>query len=459
MSRSLVKTLGLPDLTLFTVSAIVLLDTLASSAAIGPSSLFWWLFLGLVFLLPLGLITAELGTRYPEEGGLYIWIRRAFGERWGTRAVWAYWINTAIWLPAIFILFSNIAAQLLNIELPITAQIWIGISLAWFTALMDILGLKASKWIPNIGALLKILIFSILIFGGWYYGLTHERANIISLQSIKPSLDGGIEYLPGIIYGMLGFELVLTAGGEIKKPQRHIPQAICLSGLIILGLYFFATLGILTALPKEDIDIVEGLLDTLNMFFRDVKGGHVIIFILGMGALFTFFSNGVTWAMGCNRAMAEAAREGQLPAMFGYIHKHHGGPVGAAILMSCVCTGVLLVYGLVAQNHADLFWSLFSFSAVIFMLPYIMMVAAFLKLRLSDKITPHVFQTAGGVPVACLMSLSCLFILLAAITLFLYVPGSGINTMTLGGVVCVLILGEGLIHSVHKRKSNNDYGN
>ena len=104
------KVLKLPDLTLFTVSAIVLLDTLAASASIGASSLTWWLLLGVLFMLPIGLITSELGTSYPAEGGIYVWIKKAFGQEWSTRAMWAYWINTAIWLPAIFILFAGVLA-------------------------------------------------------------------------------------------------------------------------------------------------------------------------------------------------------------------------------------------------------------------------------------------------------------------------------------------------------------
>ena len=89
MDRDLPKVLNLTDLVLFTVSAIVLLDTLAASASIGPSSLFWWLFLGGIFLHPMGLMTAELGTMYPAEDGIYVWIRKAFGKRWAARAVWA----------------------------------------------------------------------------------------------------------------------------------------------------------------------------------------------------------------------------------------------------------------------------------------------------------------------------------------------------------------------------------
>jgi len=205
MTTGLKKVLGLPDLTLFTVSAIVLLDTLAASASIGVSALFWWIFLGAIFLIPIGLITAELGTAYPAEGGIYVWIRKAFGQKWATRSVWAYWINTAIWLPAIFILFAGIIARLFHLELSIPVQILIGLGLTWLTVGLDVLGLEIGKWIPNLGAILKLIIFAVLILGGFRYASLYGAANEVNLAALRPAWEDGIQFLPVIIYGMLGF--------------------------------------------------------------------------------------------------------------------------------------------------------------------------------------------------------------------------------------------------------------
>ncbi|MEK7265639.1 MAG: APC family permease, partial [Pseudomonadota bacterium] len=261
-TKSLPKVLGLPDLVLFTVSAILLLDTLAASASIGASSLFWWLFLGAFFLIPIGLITAELATAYPEEGGLYVWIRRGLGRRWAARAVWAYWINTAIWLPSIFILFAGVFVRLSGIDLTLSQQIGVGIALAWLTALLDILGLQIGKWVPNLGALFKMIIFTVLILAGWHYGQTHGFANPLSADDFKPEWKEGLKFVPAIVYGMLGFELVCAASGEIKHPARDMPLSIIISGIIVLAFYFLATAGILAAIPADEINIVEGLIDT-----------------------------------------------------------------------------------------------------------------------------------------------------------------------------------------------------
>ncbi len=445
LTRILPKVLGRGDLVLFTVSAILLLDTLAAAASIGSSSLFWWAFLGVVFLIPIGLITAELGTAYPEEGGLYVWIRRGLGRHWAARAVWAYWINTAIWLPSIFILFAGVFAQLFQLELSLSQQIGVGVALAWATVFLDILGLSIGKWVPNIGASCKLIIFGVLIIAGWRYGQANGFANPLGVEAFRPRWEEGLRFVPAIVYGMLGFELVSAASGEIKRPARDLPVGILISGVIVLGFYMLATAGILAAIPAAEIDIVEGLVDTLSLFFATTPGGDMIVKALGAAALFTFFSNGATWAMGCNRTTAEAASEGQLPRLFAWRHPRHGGPVGAAILMGLVCTFVLLTYGRIATSNSDLFWSLFSFSAAIFMLPYIGVALSFARLRFSDADAPRPFRAPGGRIVACVLAAMCAVTLCLSIALFIFVPGEGLQRPTLIGVAAVIAIGEILI--------------
>ncbi|MEL0068725.1 MAG: amino acid permease, partial [Gammaproteobacteria bacterium] len=123
------KTMGRKDMVLFTVSAIMLLDTLSSSASIGVSSITWWVLLGLFFFVPFALICAEMGCTYPQQGGIYAWIKRAYGSRWASRASWYYWVNTAVWIPAIYILFAGIFKQLFIPDLSMFAQIAIAIVL------------------------------------------------------------------------------------------------------------------------------------------------------------------------------------------------------------------------------------------------------------------------------------------------------------------------------------------
>lgn len=439
------RTLGLFDLTLFTVSAIVLLDTLAVTASIGVSSVSWWLLLAVLFAVPIGLVTAELGTTWPEQGGLYAWIRRAFGPRWAARAAWGYWINTAVWLPSIFILFSGFASRLFGLDLSLATQIGVAIALVWIAVFVNCIALEAGKWVPNIGALFKMIVFAVIIVGGIGYGLKNGFANAFPAAEMTPRWTDSLRYLPAIIYGMLGFELASAGGEEVENPKRNLPWAILLAGVVIIGLYTAGTIGVLAVLPVGDINLVEGLIDVLSLLFGDSPAGRAAVLGLGVAALYTFFSNGVTWALGCNRATAQAAVEGELPGFFGFISKVHGAPIGSAISMGVVCTLLLLAYGRIAQTNEDLFWDLFAFSAVIFMLPYAAMALAFAQLRRIEPDAPRPFRIPGGAPVALVVTGLCLAALLGAIFLFCYVPGDGLQVQTIAGVAAALVLGELLI--------------
>ena len=454
MSEQIVhtRTLRQRDMVLFTVSAILLLDTLAAAASVGAPSVFWWLLLGLVFFVPFALICAEMGCAYPEQGGIYAWIRDAYGGRWGARATWCYWVNTAVWMPAIFILFAGVFKQMFFPDLNLGWQIAIGITLTWLAVLVNVVTLEVGKWIPNLGAILKVLIFIAIIVGAIIHVQDHGMANPLTLETLTPDWSNSIHYIPAIIYGMLGFELVSAGSEEMRNPARDVPRSILISGVIILVLYVCGTMAVLAALPAADINLVEGLIDTLQLFFGGSPAGTVFVTVLGVGALYTFFSNGVTWALGCNRAAAEAALEGELPRIFAFENKSLGTPIGAAVLMGIVSTVVLLLYGFLALSNEDLFWSLFTFSAVIFLLPYLGMLLTFLKLRRTDPLHHRPYRIPGGMPLARLCAWACFTVLALSIVLFVYTPVDGVQWPVLIGVIVTLLFGEGVIRSAEKHR-------
>lgn len=450
------KVLRSLDMTLFTVCAILVMDTLAPSAAIGPSSISWWLITLVLFFIPYGLITAELGTTYPEQGGLYIWVKKAFGEKWAARTTWLYWINVALWMPSVYILFAGMFAQLFFPEMGLWWQILIGIIMTWITVWIGSITLETSKWVPNIGAIIKALIMVVIGVGAFIYAGKNGVANDLSFGNILPEWGAGLAFLPVIVYNFMGFELMSSASEEMKNPGKDIPRAIIISGALIAAFYLLGTVGILMALPLGGLGLISGIIDTLRVLLGESGIGGALVMVLGVAALYSFLANMVTWTMGANRTANEAAKEGELPAVFGKEHPVYKTPIGAFIITGIVSTAVMVIYGFMAGSAEDLFWTLFAFSSMVFLLPYLVMFPAFLKLRKIDPDVERPYKVPGGKLFITIMSVICEIFILQAVVFFVYVPGEPIDwayaTPVLIGVILTVIVGEVLI-AVGKKKA------
>jgi glutamate:GABA antiporter len=437
------------DMTLFSVCAILVLDTLAASASIGPSTISWWLITWVLFFIPYGLMTAELGTTYPEQGGLYVWIKRAFGQRWAARVTWLYWINVALWIPSVCLLFTGILGQMLYVELALWAQIAIGIGMTWATVWTGVIRLEVGKWVPNLGAFLKALILLVIGGAGLSYGLEHGFANDLSLRAMLPRWDAGLAFLPVIVYNFLGYELMSGAAEEMENPSKDIPRVVVFSGGPIAILYIIGTLGMLMALPLEDLGLVEGILDTLYRLFGGTGLGVAWVHLLGTSLLFTLLANTVTWTMGANRTAAKAALEGELPALFGRLHPVNQTPVNALLLTGAISTVIFLLYGVMAGSAEDLFWTLFAFSSIIFLLPYLVLFPAFVWLRWVDPAAARPYRVPVNTLGAVLLAAICELFILQAIVFFVWVPGEPVNwglaAPVLTGVWITLMVGEVLL--------------
>ncbi len=395
---SLERVLGRADLVLFTVCAILTIDTLASSAAMGVAWFSWWAITMTVFFIPYGLITAELGSAWPGEGGVYLWVREAFGPKWGSMAAWLYWINNAYWIPSVYLIFAGTFGQMFLKTHSAWQEAGIAIVMTWLTVLVGIVRLEVSKWVPNVGAVVKALLFLALgvlglsaLFGG------RPPANDFSLAKFVPRWNDTLAYLPALLYSTFGFELMSSAGGEMKHPQRDVPKVILWSGALIAVLYSFAIGGILFAVPIEKLSIVTGTWDALAVLGKEWgRAGDTAVFLIGVGFLYACVANVVTWSLGSNRVAAVAAEEGMLPSMLGRLHPRYKTPHLAFVAMGFASTGILVGGALLSSSQSNIFWMTFRMTALLLLLCYLLVFPAFLVLRKRRPEQPRPYRLPGG---------------------------------------------------------------
>lgn len=449
------KALGLLDLVLFTASAIIVADTVAASAAIGVQAMGWWVLSIVLFFLPYGLVTAELGSAWPQEGGIYVWVREAYGPFWGTLTSWLYWINVAYWMPSVYVLFSGVLASVFWPGLGRGGQAIITLALVWITVAIGIMDIRVAKWIPNAGAIVKVLLLVFLGAMGCWYALHRGAANSFAPAEWVPRWSASLSYLPVIVYNYMGFELMSAAGEEICHPRRDVPLAILLAGIVIAGVYMLATFGVLVAIPMEKINIVTGITDALRVMTAGVPALGGVFYFTSALLLATFLANMVTWSMGANRVIAATGLDRQVPSVLGHIHPRYGSPDYAYIMMGMVATILAVGNYLTSTSVASVFWTIFALSSVVFLLPYLLMFPAFLTLRLRRPDQPRPFTVPGGTAGAWICAVLGEFFILISVVFFFVPPPEAINVWTyeiqlIGGTLLTVLAGV-VIHAQGRR--------
>jgi len=420
---ALERVLGRSDLVLFTVCAILTIDTLASSAAMGYAWFSWWAITMVIFFVPYGLITAELGAAWPGEGGVYVWVREAFGPKWGSFVAWMYWINNAYWIPSVYLIFAGTFGEMfLKTQSP-WQDAGIAIALTWVTVAIGVVRLEISKWVPNLGAVVKALIFLALgVLGLSAIFKGRPSANAFSPGGLLPRWNDSIAYLPALLYSTFGFELMSSAGGEMRHPKRDVPIVILWSGALIAVLYSFAIGGILFAVPTGKLSIVTGTWDALSVLGRQWgRAGDTVVFLLGLGFLYACVANVVTWSLGSNRVAAVAAEEGVLPEALGRLHPRFRTPAFAFVVMGFVSTGLLVGGALLSSDQSNIFFMTFRLTSLCLLLCYLLVFPAFLVLRKRRPDQPRPYVAPGGPVGAAIAAWVCTLYIFGACVLY-FVP-------------------------------------
>ncbi|MCG2800762.1 MAG: APC family permease, partial [Cellulomonas sp.] len=340
-------------------------------------------------------------------------------------------LNVGLWVPSVYLMFSGaISSMFFDGHLNFWVQIAITVVLIWINYWVNARSLETGTWVSNVGAGITIAVIVAVAVAGGIYATSHGSATEWTASTMLPTdaLPAFAAALPIVIYNFLGFELMSSASTQMENPKRDVPRTIAVAGALIGGFYLIATVGMQLILPADEISKTTGLIDALQRGLGESVIAHVIVTALGIGALFCFFACLVPWTIGANLAAAEAAQQGDLPKVFARVHPRRGTPVGAAMLCSIVGTvftvGYAGLFSLTDGAIDDVFWNLFAFSSVIFLLPYIVMMLAFRKLRRIDPDRARPYRVPGGPVATWLITWVPTVLLIAAVVFFVWNPFS-----------------------------------
>ena len=457
------KKLRAGDLFLGIVMFMLFLDSGTASSAMGISSITWYLILGVIFFLPMALITAELGSTYPSDGGLYHWVKISIGDDNAARTTWYYWLNNAIWVASATIFVMDVICEMLALltGLEVSFGLYLGFScvLVWVYVFLASQPQNESTALRNIGGLAKLTIVGCLILCAVVYMVKNggQSATEFSASAFKPTIGAAFAFFPALIYNVMGFDAIsAVAGQNIKDPGRDLPRMILLSLVVIIAIYILFTFAICFITPYEEIDIINGI---LNCFVFTFPGflGKLLYVLVGLIFLYTLITQGPSWMQAAGYMAIESADSNELPKVFGKQTKK-GAPLGSAVIIGIVATVVIVAYGVLASiggsAASDLFWTLFSFTSLIFLLPFILCCEAFIALRKKDRETKRAYRFPGSDLFGIIVARFCQLVIIFTMMLFFWVPGQPIDWVTdiaLGlGFIIGLAFGE--YYNIRRKK-------
>jgi glutamate:GABA antiporter len=425
--RKLKKSLFRFDMIFFTVCAIVAVDTIGQSSSYGAQAIFWLIVSAVTFLIPYGLLTAELGTAFPTEGATYDWVRLAYGHFAGAVVSVLYWLSNPIWLGGTLTATAIAALDALwgsSFSGNQGAETVIGFLFIWVAVGMNILSLRYMKWVPNLGAIMRLALLGFFALLVVISGVQHGFHG--SLNGFLPTDTTILIGVVGVIvFQWIGFELQTNASEEMDNPQKDIPRAVYVSGLISFLAYAIPIAGVVLILSSTDLSNVAGFVAAYQFASSSVLGGAAPFFnhLAGLAFVFVLLSSGTTWLMGSDRLMAIGALAGSGPKQLGYFSSRFGTPIVVNVFSGIIATIFMYITFFVTGGSLHGY-----FAAVLGLVistttfSYILIFPALLTLRRKYPNVPRPYVVPGGTAGAWACVILTMFWVVGA-TIFSLWPG------------------------------------
>src|SRR6202140_4070860 len=384
------RVLGRFDLVLLFVVAVFNLNVVPSIAANGGVTVWLWLISLLLFFWPQGIAVIELAHRFPGEGGVYLWAKEVFGAFHGFLSGWCYWTNNMMYVPTVMLYFVGVSVYALgagheslagNKIFALTASLLLLIILV----MMNIMGLGVGKWINNLGAIGTFIAAAVLIGLGvvmWSrFGTTITAADF----RIPPEPRFVLNSFGVICFGLVGLELASVMGDEIQDPRRTLPGAVAWGGVLSGLLYIGATLTLLIAVSKDQISVLQGIVQAVG-HMADRVGAGWILAPFAILLSFSIAGIGSAWLGGSARIPFVAGLDSYMPSWLGKIHPKYATPYAALIVHAAVSMILVVInFSFTGAGVQETFQKLLSLAVVLQLIPFLYMFGALLKIAFNDS--------------------------------------------------------------------------
>ncbi len=366
------------------LSAFDSLRGLPVVAQYGLQSVGYYFLVALFFLIPSALASSELATGWPKDCGVNTWVTEAFGPRWGFFAVWMQWIHNATWFPTVLSFIAATIAYLFNPEMANNKVFVIAVILLgfWGFTLLNYFGIKTSAWVSTVCVVAGTLVPGVLLIGlaiHWVWS-GHPVETSFSLKGLIPNVSGinELAFLGAMILSFGGLELSAVHVKEVHNPQKNFPRAILIASVTALVLYSCVALSIAVMIPRSEISLVAGIMETFHRFFRDLGVSWVLIPV-GVMVILGSIAELNSWIIAPARAVLATSKQGRLPLFF-QKENRYGMPTNILLFQALIVTGISFVFFCMPSVSSG-FWILSAISVQLYLLMYMLLFASVIRLR------------------------------------------------------------------------------
>ncbi|WP_345150324.1 APC family permease [Arthrobacter ginkgonis] len=383
-SQHLQKSLGRFDVLLLVVAAVVSIEVLGQVSGFGGETFTWTLILAVTFMIPYGLIFAETGGAFTEEGGVYVWTRMAFGRLVAAIAALFTWVTQPVWVGGAmaFVAVETWSEYVSPVEHGGVGDYLFKLAFIWITVTSAVISLKHGKWLPSLGAILKVAFLAFFLIVTLVYGFQHGF-NGLSLGFFAPTLTGFLGVTPLLLFSFLGFESGNSAAGEMKNPAKDVPVSVARSSIIAAASYLLPILAILLVVPLDEITGVGGLFGAIATVYSVFgPAADAMLAVSAVVFCFVLVAQGAAWMIISDRMQAMAAADGSFfGGFFGRFHPKLGTPLRVNALSGIVATLFMLAAMQLSGTSSALFGVVLTISISTFLLSYLIAIPAAVRLR------------------------------------------------------------------------------
>ncbi len=392
------KKIGIVQVSLLSISAIVSLRNLPVFAEAGFSIVFFLLLSSVLFFFPVSMVIAELSTTWPTDGGCYIWVKNAYGKKAALFALWASWMESVIWFPTVLVFvikmfLFTISPFYPGIENNNFFLIFGMICIFWIITIINFFGIRYSAFFSSLGVLIgTIFPIILIILVGFFWIFFDNQINIkFDFNSFFPNFNlNSMVFFSSILLGFSGIELISFHIKDINNSGSSFIKSLFISSFLILFIYIFGSLSIAVIVPKDEICLVSGIIQALNLFFLKINFPFIIpflSFLLFIGSLASIN----TWMIGPSKGLLVAAKDGFFPKYLCYVN-NYGVPIYLLILQALFGSFFSVIFFIYISNINGLIWVSICLSFQFASFLYIMIFISAIKLRKSYPKIKRVYK-------------------------------------------------------------------